>query len=374
MSSVPVFVGLDYHQDSVQVCVVDEQGRTLTNRSVANDAAAIERIATRHGRPQRMAIEACCGAADLAERLSVERGLPVQLSHPGFVSRMKRSPDKTDLGDAQVLADLARVNYLPAVWLAPQTTRQLRRLVRHRCQLVRRRTEAKLRIRGLLRENRVERPMARAWTKAWLAWLEREAPLSDSDRWIVDDHLAEVRTLAERIAAVERKIRETTADDPLMARLLRLRDVGLVTAVTLRAEVGRFDRFDSGKQLARFCGVTPRNASSGARQADAGLIRAGNPELRTVLMELGQRLMRDFSTPWAKLAAGMLKRGKPRNVVVAAVANRWVRWLHHELRRDQTASPPAATSAAQDAETTSAPARRKGVAPSPFAAASASKG
>ena len=113
MSSVPVFVGLDYHQDAVQVCVVDQEGGTLSNRSVANDVAAIERVATRHGQPRRMAIEACCGAADLAERLSVERNLPVQLAHPGYVNRLKRSPDKTDLGDAQLLADLVRVNYLP---------------------------------------------------------------------------------------------------------------------------------------------------------------------------------------------------------------------------------------------------------------------
>lgn len=359
MSSIPVFVGLDYHQDSVQVCVVDEQGRTLSNRSVANDAAAIERIATRHGAPRRIAIEACCGAADLAEQLSAERNLPVQLAHPGYVNRMKRSPDKTDLGDARLLADLVRVNYLPTVWLAPQNIRQLRRLVRHRGQLVRRRTEVKLRVRGLLRENRIERPAASAWTQAYRAWLVDAAPLSASDRWIVDDCLAELASLSARIAAVEKQLRHVLADDPVVARLLELRGVGLVTAAMLRAEVGRFDRFDTGKQLARFCGVTPRNASSGARQADAGLIRAGNPQLRTVLVELAQRLMRSFDTPWAKLAAGMLKRGKPRNVVVAAVANRWVRWLHHELRREPDAS---------------APARQKGAAPSAFTAASSSSG
>jgi hypothetical protein len=110
MTSLPVFVGLDYHQDAVQVCVVDGEGRTLSNRSVANDVAAIERAATRHGQPRRVAIEACCGAADLAERLAVEGNLPVQLAHPGYVNRLKRSPDKTDLGDAQLLADLTRVN------------------------------------------------------------------------------------------------------------------------------------------------------------------------------------------------------------------------------------------------------------------------
>lgn len=133
MSSIPVFVGLDYHQDSVQVCVIDDTGRTLSNRAVANDVRTIEQAVRRHGTPRRLAIEACCGAADLAERLVVERGLPVLLAHPGYVNRLKRSPDKTDLGDAQLLADLTRVNYLPAVWLAPHNIRELRRLMRHRC-------------------------------------------------------------------------------------------------------------------------------------------------------------------------------------------------------------------------------------------------
>ena len=352
MSIVATFVGLDYHQDSIQVCVLDQEGEQLGNRSVENDAAMVERVATRYGRPRRIAIEACCGAADLAEELVTERGLPVDLAHPGYVARMKRSPDKTDLGDAHLLADLTRINYLPKVWLAPESTRRLRRLMRHRAQLVRRRKDVKLRIRGLLRENRQRCPRANAWTKAWIDWLRHDADLAETDHWLMEDHLSELASLSERIRAVQAKIKTETADDPVVARLMTLPGVGLVTAVTLRAEIGRFERFDTGKQLARFCGVTPRNASSGQRQADAGLIRAGNPELRTVLIELAHRLIRTGHERWALLAAGMLQRGKPKNVVIAAVANRWVRWLHHELRREN--NTPA----------TSAQARQKGAVPS----------
>lgn len=333
MSNIPVFVGLDYHQDAVQVCVLNADGEKLFNRSVRSDALAVAGAATQFGRPVRIAIEACCGAANMAEELVVERGLPVELAHPGYVARLKRSPDKTDLGDAHLLADLARVNYLPTVWLAPESTRQLRRLVHHRAQLVNRRKDVKLRIRGLLRENRVRNAEASAWTKIWMAWLKNEAPLSAVDRFILDDHLAELASLTVRIAAVEARLKKAVEDDPLVAQLLSMPGVGLVTAVTLRAQIGRFDRFQTGKQLARFCGVTPRNASSGARQADAGLIKAGNPELRVVLIELAHRLIHRIEGRWADLAAGMLQRGKPKNVVVAAVANRWVRWLYHELRR-----------------------------------------
>lgn len=85
MSSVPVFVGLDYHQDTVQVCVLDRQGKQLWNQSVKNDAGVIADRITRHGKPRRIAIEACCGAADLAEELATDRNFPVQLAHPGVV-------------------------------------------------------------------------------------------------------------------------------------------------------------------------------------------------------------------------------------------------------------------------------------------------
>jgi len=336
MASVATYAGLDYHQDSVQVCVLDEEGRLLGNRSVENCSAAVARAASQHGRPRRVAIEACCGAADLAD----EHGLIVQMAHPGYVNRMKRSPDKTDWGDARLLADLTRINYLPRVWLAPEAIRQLRRLIRHRAQLVRRRKDVKLRIRGLLRENRLKCEGANAWTKAWLAWLAG-VELGAGDRWLAEDHLEELASLTRRIQAVEAQIAERVQDDPGVAKLMAFDGVGLVTAATMRAEIGDFTRFDTGKQLARFCGVTPRNASSGARQADSGLIKAGSPELRRVLIELAHRLIWRRVDRWGKLGHDLLRRGKPKNVAIAAVANRWVRWLFHQLREEATIPAPA---------------------------------
>lgn len=103
-------------------------------------------MATPYGRPRRLAIEACSGTADLAEELATKHELSIHLAHPGYAARMKRSPDKTDFSDAHLLADLTRNNNLPKVWLALGPIRQLRRLMRHRAQLVRRRKDVRLRI------------------------------------------------------------------------------------------------------------------------------------------------------------------------------------------------------------------------------------
>jgi hypothetical protein len=41
-STASVFVGIDYHQKSVQVCVLDDAGQVLLNRSLANSREVID--------------------------------------------------------------------------------------------------------------------------------------------------------------------------------------------------------------------------------------------------------------------------------------------------------------------------------------------
>lgn len=330
MSTLRVFVGIDYHDQELQVCVLDETGQVLSNCLCANSAAAVNAIVRRHGRMVYVAIEACCGAAALADVLTVGLGWSVDLAHPGYVRRMKQNPDKTDFSDARLLADLERVGYLPKVWQAPAAIRELRDLVRYRQTLADQRRSTKLRIRALLRQHRQKPPEGmNPWTNGWTHWATETASLSTTSRWVLLAHFNELKDLAVRIKAVEFQLYQLTAGDALVEHLASLKGFGRLTAIVLRAELGRFDRFRTGKQMARFCGVTPRNASSGQKQADAGLIRASNPQLRAVVIELAHRLTR-YQSRWKKLKADLVARGKPGSLATAAVANRYLRWLYHQ--------------------------------------------
>ena len=156
MSMVPCYVGLDYHDDTIRVCAIDEERVVLFNRNVPNDPSWVMLTVGRvSDRVLGVAIEACCGAADFASRLHSVTGWPIKLAHAGAVQCLKKTRDKTDAGDAWHLADLIRAGFLPEVWLADEQTRQLRRLVSHRNALVAERKNVKLRIRGLLREERI---------------------------------------------------------------------------------------------------------------------------------------------------------------------------------------------------------------------------
>ena len=334
MDTIPVYVGLDYHQKAVQVCVADPSGEVLCNCRCPNEVAAIAGRVEALGPDYEVrgcGIEACCGAADLAEELIRHAGWSVDLAHPGYVSRMKQGPDKHDWGDARMLADLERVGYLPVVWLAPEEIRELRRLVRHRQDQANQRRDVKLRMGALLRDHRAKPPIrTNAWTRSWFDWVKK-LPLPAQSRWILDRLLEELDHLNQTIQRTERRLEEVTAEDTMIGHLLTLPGIGPVTAWTIRAEIGWFHRFRSGKQLSRFCGVSPRNASSGERQADAGLIKAGNPQLRAVLIEAAHRLMR-HDPRWRLLGKRLLANGKPGSVAAAAVANRWMRWLYHQMK------------------------------------------
>lgn len=326
-----VYVGLDYHQHSVQVCVVDAAGKVRRNRSVGNSVLEVAGVVG-DLRVLGVSIEACSGAADLAEELRAGPGWPVELAHAGYVHRLKGSPDKSDFSDARLLADLTRTGYVPRVWLAPLAIRELRGLVRYRQQLVNERRGAKVRLLAVLREQRVPQPKSLSrWTKGWLAWVGSCPEVGPQARWVIDRHLRAIARLAEDLKEAEARLKEVTRDDAVVAKLLTLPGVGPVTAWMLRAHVADFGRFRNGKQLARYCGLSPCNASSGRRVADAGLIRAGDPYLKATLIEAGHRLAR-CEERWRALAARLRKAGKAGGVVAVAVANRWLRWLHHEMK------------------------------------------
>jgi transposase len=323
---------------------LNQQGDVLLNRPAGNDCDELFRLVHPLGRVQRVGIEACCGAADLGEELVDRLGWSVSLGHPAYIARMKSSPDKSDFSDGRLLADLTRVGYLPHVWLAPASIRELRQLVNHRQRLVDRGRALKLQVGAVLREQRVKIPKDRGsrWSKAWTASVRDNDQLSKHGQWIVNDLLDELVHNSGKIKAAEAKLREAAEGDRVIVKLMEQPGVGEVTAWVLRACIGEFSRFKTAKQLSRYCGLSPCNASSGNKVADAGLIDGCNKMLRMTIVQAAHRLIRTVQR-WSKLAESLKKRGKPACVIVGAVGNRWMRNLHHAMKPESKTDPLAVT-------------------------------
>ena len=333
MSVNELSVGIDYHLASMRVSVLAPDGRELGNKSIDNDVGKLVEYVSRFGTPRGVAIEACEGSAKLADEIRQATKWQVELCHPGYAKRMRHNPDKTDCGDAFLVADLYRVGYLPKVWLAPEELRDLRTLVRHRCSLSAQLKQEKLRLRAILRRERIllSTDFKTLWSKKGERWLKSVDALGGQTLWVFQELVSSIAVLKERIGRCVERLYEFAKKDPLIQELMKQPNIGILTATMIRAEIGTFTRFRRGKEFARFCALTPRNASSGARQADSGLVKAGNPLLKTILIQVGQRLCR-YDPEYGQRTAELLAQGKKKCVVVAAITNRWARRLFYKMR------------------------------------------
>ena len=93
-----------------------------------------------------------------------------------------------------------------------------------------------------------------------------------------------------RIVPFDERLLKLLPQYPIAQLLMTFPGVGIITALTIVAEVDDFTRFPSGKKLASFAGLVPRQRSSGETIKYGSITHAGSPALRTVLVETAMRI------------------------------------------------------------------------------------
>ena len=96
--------------------------------------------------------------------------------------------------------------------------------------------------------------------------------------------IREVRELERRIEAVEEELERIAKEEPVIRTLLQVPGIGVLTATALYASVGSVHAFQSGRHLASWLGLTPRERSSGDRRRLGRITKQGDPYLRTLLI------------------------------------------------------------------------------------------
>jgi transposase len=82
----------------------------------------------------------------------------------------------------------------------------------------------------------------------------------------------------------ERELNALTREDPVIRALLKIPGVGVLTATALYASVGNVAAFKSGRHLASWLGITPKESSSGGRRKLGRITKQGDAYLRTLLI------------------------------------------------------------------------------------------
>ncbi|HLW03565.1 MAG TPA: IS110 family transposase [Ktedonobacterales bacterium] len=264
---------------------------------------------------------------------------------------MKAVPGrKTDVRDAEWIADLLRHGLLRPSFIPARPQRELRELTRYRMVLVRERAEEINRLQKVLEGANIKlaavatdilgksgREMLRALVggatdAAALAELARgrmrekipqlEQALSGHfaahQQFLVAQQLAHIEGLEALIERVSQEITARLAAEEEAIQILQtIPGVGRRIAEILVAEVGtNLTRFKSAAHLASWAGVCPGNDESAGKRR-SGKTRKGSPWLRTALVEAAQAAGRTKET---YLAAQYRRLTARRGVKRAAVA------------------------------------------------------
>jgi transposase len=134
------YLGIDLHNTKTYMVLIDKAGAVIDERQIRNDDTSkyLEEIVPRE---TFAVLEATRNWPFMYDLLTahVER---VELAHPKELKAISSAAVKTDRIDARVLAQLARLNYLPTAYAAPLETRDLRLYIRHRETLVQERSQS----------------------------------------------------------------------------------------------------------------------------------------------------------------------------------------------------------------------------------------
>ena len=129
-----LYAGLDLSRQRLDVHVLDDDGQTVDVTAVTPDADALRTLARRLLRydPEvSAAIESMTGARFVHDTLE-RAGWDVEIADAAKVKGLAPLAAKTDRIDARVLAELARRDLVPAIWLPDPTVRGERERARFR--------------------------------------------------------------------------------------------------------------------------------------------------------------------------------------------------------------------------------------------------
>jgi len=258
----------------------------------------------------------------------------VELAHPRELKAIASAAVKTDQMDAKVLANPARLNFLPTSDAAPKEIRDLRLYLRHRDGLVGQRTQAKNRIHAVLASYNLVSPTKDLFGVSGRECLAQHmAALRPWARRVVRDHLALIAGLDQQIAALEADLQLTEEHQQTLQLLQSMPGVGQMTGTVILAEIGDIHRFNAPKALCHGVGLTPR-----VRQSDPGvrhghITKQGSPYLRAALTRAATVASRS-SKRWYHIHEKLWRRGG-RTGATVAVARRLLTVIDFMLKRQQ---------------------------------------
>ena len=331
-------LAIDIAKSVFHLYAVNKTGR-LVKKKMLKRSFLLAHIAKME--PCTIAIEAC-GSANYWAREFNKLGHNTVLIAPQFVAPYRRG-NKNDYNDAQAIAEAAQrpdMRFVPVKSIEQQDVQILHRI---RERLVKQRTALTNQTRGMLAEYGVIMGKGKkAFNEAMPLILEDgENELTVISRALFCELKNEFKEIEDKLIEYDKMILQESRTNTVCKRLQGILGVGPVTATALYAAVGDGKVFKNGRHFSAWCGLVPKQHSTGGKNNLLGISKRGNTYLRTLFIHGGRSVLRHSTNKTDKfgLWARALEERSGFNKACVAIANKLARISWVIMAREEEFKP-----------------------------------
>ena len=316
-------IGLDTAKSVFQIHAVDETGKTLIRRKLSRT----ELIPFFEKQEACTIVMEACGASHHWARLLTSLGHHVKLIAPEAVRPFVKKGKKNNAADAAALCEAASRPDMKFVPMKTAEQQAILALHSARSLLVKQQTMLVNAMRGLATEFGLTVPKGINRLDELTALVDADEAFPETARRVFRALREQCNSLSDNIEEIETKIVAHARGDETARRLATIPGIGPITASLIAATVADIGTFKSARQFAAWLGLVPRQHSTGGKTRLGRITKAGNREIRRLLV-LGATSMVYRAEQWNS-AVGAWTRGvlerRPVRLVTVALANKMAR-------------------------------------------------
>jgi transposase len=315
------YAALDVSLRSVNICVIDDQGKIRAEAKLASEVDDI--VAYLNDLKLEIAsvgLEAGTLTQYLTYGLQSAGYEAVCMEARQVKAALSAMRNKTDKKDARGIAQILRSGWYSRVHVKSIASHQVRALLSSRKAVLSKCIDLEQEVRGLFKVFGIKLPPKLghgAFDETVRTTIESDAALAHALLPLLDARLVLYRTFRE----LDNRTRKMAQHDRVCQRLMTAPGVGYITALTFKAGVDDPTRFKRSRTVAAHFGLTPRRFQSGEMDIEGHISKAGDAGVRSTLYTAANALM-TRSSKWSSLKVwGMQlakKRGHRRAVIAVA--------------------------------------------------------